>query len=249
MVLIAGFGLAFKYVGKVDVNLARKSQQMAANSSGGEVTHIAKLYQVLDATDPARMEKEQMDARARMEKEEAKMKAEMAPKPDPTLAMPVVAPAWTLNAATAAIPQSRVNGVSGGESFHIDTVRLDRGATMAVLTLAEGAGTTADHELILYIPAAATENLAGRSWNVTKDSTSRQSMQIVRKWTVDPRYAAVQKAFLKGYVLKLEFDQPGRDWQPGRIYLALPDTNKTVLAGDFSIPVPRSADDMMMRNE
>jgi hypothetical protein len=51
-----------------------------------------------------------------------------------------------------------------------------------------------------------------------------------------------EKTYSKGYVMKLELDQPTRDWQPGRIYLALPDTNQTVLAGEFSIPIPRKAD-------
>jgi hypothetical protein len=39
--------------------------------------------------------------------------------------------------------------------------------------------------------------------------------------------------------MKLELDPSSRDWQPGRIFLALPDTNQTVLAGKFSIAIPR----------
>ena len=247
LALIVVFYFGFKAVDKWDVTAHKKVQDISAGSSGGEVTHIAKLYQVLDATDPARMEKQQLDAQAKYEREKARMKAEMATKPDPTLAMPMIAPTWSLDAAAATIPQGRVNGSSGGKDWHIDNVRLDRGPALALLTFQEGAGTAADHEVLIYLPAPAAENLAGKKWSVTKESTSRQTMQIIRKWTADPRYAPTQKAFPKGYVLKLELDEPTRDWQQGRIYLALPDTNKTVLAGEFSISVPRKPESLMLQ--
>jgi hypothetical protein len=217
----------------------QKSKEVAAKAGDGELSHIARVYQVLDATDPDKAGDAQARASRRMEKERAKMLEDLKTKPDPTLAMPEVAPNWTLEAATASIPQGRINGTSGGASFHVETVRFDRGTTSAVLAFQEGVGTTADHELFITLPILATDNLAGRTWTVTKDTKGRAAPQIVKRWTMNPKYAPVQKAFSRGYVMKLELDEPTRDWQPGRIFLALPDTNQTVLAGEFSIAIAR----------
>jgi DNA-directed RNA polymerase subunit RPC12/RpoP len=217
----------------------KEAEKAARNSGGGEMVHIAKLYETLDATDPAKMENARTRANLRAEREEARMAEELKPKPDPTLALPVVPPAWTLDVAAASIPKGRVNGSSGGTDFHVETVRMDRTPTSAVLAFQEGAGSSVEHSLIIYLPANATENLAGRSWTVAKEAKSKDALPILKRWTVNPKFVPSQKTFSKGYAMKLELDQPTRDWQPGRIFLALPDTNQTVLAGEFSIAIPR----------
>jgi DNA-directed RNA polymerase subunit RPC12/RpoP len=231
-----------KLVDKWQGSFNKKATEMAAKGGEGEMAHIGRLYQALDATDPARMEEARMRATRRAEKERATMLEDLKPKPDATLAMPIVPATWTMDPAAATIPKGRVNGGSGGTDFHVETVQLTRSPTASVLSFQEGTGTTTVHEMFVYLPVKPAEDLAGRSWSVTKETKSKDAPQIVRRWTVNPKYMPSEKTYSKGYIMKLELDQPTRDWQPGRIYLALPDTNQTVLAGEFSIPIPRKAD-------
>jgi hypothetical protein len=186
-----------------------------------------------------------MKANAEYKKEMARLAEDLKTKPDPTLNLQAIVPTWTLDVEKAAIPDGRINGTSGGASFNVETVKLDRNAASAVLSFTEGVGTTADHELYVFISATADEDLAGRSWKI--ESNGHGGPQIVRRWTMNPKFAPVQKTFSKGYAMKLEMDQPTRDWQTGRIFLALPDTNQTVLAGEFSIPIPRKPEAMLFR--
>ena len=240
---VAAFAVALyfgiKMADKWQTSFNKKADEMAAKSDGGEFGHAANLYKVLDATDPDKIGAAQARSRASVETSRASLLEALKPKPDPTLAMPLLPATWTLDGASFNIPKGRVNGMSSGTNFHVETVRLDRNPSTAVLAFQEGVGTSDDHELLIYLPASATENLGGRSWTVTTETKGKDALQIVRKWTLNPRFAPVSKTFNNGYALKLELDEPTRDWQPGRIFLALPDTNQTVLAGEFSIPVPR----------
>ncbi len=221
----------------------RKQKEIVANSSGGELTHMARIYQTLDETDPAKAEAAQMKANQRAERDRNKMIEALKVQPDPTLALPLTAPTYTLDGAAAAIPDARVNGTSADAPFKVETAHLDANGPGGVLAFQEGVGTEADHELFIYLDANDVTHLAGRSWTVDKDTRGKDVPQTVKRWTINPKFAPVPKTFGSGYVLRLEFGQPTRDWQPGKIYLALPDQGHTVLAGNFSLPMPRSADD------
>jgi len=229
------------------VKLDQKEKDVADHSSGGEMVHIAKLYETLDATDPAKMEQSQMKARARGEKAVADMLAQLKVQPDPTLIMPLATPQWGLDDSAAQIPSGRVHGSISGQEFTPDSVRLDPGGYGRVLSFQQGVGTTADHEIFIYLNLNPNDASAGRSWTVTKETKAKDAAQIVKRWTANPKFAPIAKTYGSGYSLRLEFDQPTRDWQGGRIYLALPDTNQTVLAGAFSLPTPQQAAQLQLR--
>jgi hypothetical protein len=238
---VVGFavlGLVLHWADSMQVKLDEKSKQIAANSSGGEMTHIANLYQVLDATDPAKMEQRQMKARARGEKEMQELMDSMKPQPDPTLTLPLATPQWQIDSSPPEIPGGRVHGSISSQEFTPDTVTLMPNGLGRVLAFQQGAGGAADHEMFVYLPIGPNENIAGHSWTVTKDTKGKDAEQIVKRWTANPKFAPISKTYSYGYTMRLEFGEATRDWQPGKIYLALPDTNQTVLAGSFSIPIP-----------
>jgi hypothetical protein len=56
---------------------------------------------------------------------------------------------------------------------------------------------------------------------------------VVKLWKTNPKYAAKQKSFSSGYALKLELGQITNGVIPGKIFLALPDPEQSVLAGVF----------------
>ncbi|HWD19478.1 MAG TPA: hypothetical protein VHB20_09365 [Verrucomicrobiae bacterium] len=217
----------------------KKQKDIVAHSDGGELTHIANVYATLDATDPAKAEARQIKASQRAERERSAMLEAAKLQPDPSLALPLLPADWTLDAAAAKIPNGRVHGMISGAEFKVDTVRLDPNGLNSVLAFQEGVGTAADHEMFIYLNVNNNENLAGRSWSVTRDMKGKDAPAIIKRWTANPKYAPLSKTFNSGYALRLEFGQPTRDWLPGRIYLALPDTNQTVLAGSFSLPQGR----------
>ena len=57
--------------------------------------------------------------------------------------------------------------------------------------------------------------------------------QLVKRWKPDPKYAPQSKSFPTGYALKLELGQMSEGLIPGKIFLALPDPEQTVVAGVF----------------
>jgi hypothetical protein len=228
----------------LQVKLDKKQKEIAANSSGGEMTHIAAIYQTLDATDPAKMEARQMKDRAKLDREMADFKEKMKPQPDPTLSMPLAAPQWTLEAAQAQIPSGRLHGSIAGEDFTVENVVLDPSGASRILAFQQGVGTTADHEVFVYLGPNNNDSVAGRSWMVTKETKGKDVPQIIKRWTANPKFAPISKTYFYGYAMRLEFGQPGRDWLPGRIYLALPDTNQTVLGGSFSLPMPHPVEEL-----
>jgi hypothetical protein len=239
-VIVLVFGLREADV--LQVKFDKKQKEIVANSSGGELTHMAAIYQTLDATDPAKMEERQMKARAKSDRDLAAFTEKMKPQPDPTLVLPLAAPEWTLDAAEPPIPTDRIHGSISGEDFIVENVRLDPGGTSQVLAFQQGVGTTADHELFIYLNNVNNnDSVAGRHWTVTKETKGKDAPQVVKRWTANPKFAPISKTYYYGYSMRLEFGQPTRDWLPGRIYVALPDTNKTVLAGAFSLPIAHPA--------
>jgi hypothetical protein len=227
-----------RWADSLQVKLDQKQKEIAAHSSGGEMVHIAKLYETLDATDPAKMEARQMKDRARLDKAMAELQEKLKPQPDPTLTMPLAAPQWLIDSTPPQIPSGRVHGSISSQEFTPENVSLQPNGALRVLAFAQGVGTTADHELFIYLNFNDNVALAGRSWTVTKETKGKDAPQIIKRWTANPKFAPISKTYNYGYAMRLEFGEPSRDWQPGRIYLALPDTNQTVLAGAFSLAIP-----------
>jgi hypothetical protein len=98
--------------------------------------------------------------------------------------------------------------------------------------LRQGTNVYADREILVYLRPEGGGSLAGSSWNVAKEQRSG-APQIIKRWKSDPRYAPKAKSFSSGYAMKLEFDEAAGEGLSGKIYLALPDPEMTVVAGRF----------------
>jgi hypothetical protein len=150
----------------------------------------------------------------------------------PVAELPVIPPAWTLEVHQATIPESRVNGRIEGEEFVMDDARLVEQGPLSILMLRQGTNVYADREILVYLRPEAGGSLAGSSWNVAKGQRSG-APQVIKRWKSDPRYAPKAKSFSSGYAMKLEFEEAAEEGLSGKIYLALPDPEKTVVAGKF----------------
>ncbi|HTG44799.1 MAG TPA: hypothetical protein VK633_09735 [Verrucomicrobiae bacterium] len=145
----------------------------------------------------------------------------------------VASPAWTLDLEAATIPEGPANGMIAGKTFIADNARLDPVGQMQLLTLRQGGKTYADREILVYLRLKPGETLEGRTWSVDPTVTAGIP-QIIKRWLGDPKSPPLTKPFVSGYAMKLEFGHPQDGGLPGKIYVALPDDEKTVVGGTFT---------------
>ena len=178
--------------------------------------------------------------KARREKANAETAAATNPAPAPapeTAApkpLPVLPATWTLDVATANIPEGQANGKLGGTNFIVDTARIDRSGTAQILSLRPGT-TPIDRDVMIYLHLAAGETLTGHTWTVSQEMKGTGVPQVLKRWKATPTGALQQKFFSTGYAMKLELGQPSDGTIPGKIFLALPDPEQSVVAGIFKI--------------
>ncbi len=157
-----------------------------------------------------------------------------AEPPPPPKELPVLPAVWTLDVDKAKIPQGKVNGLISGTNFVPEFARLDKVGPTYLLRLLQGASATPDLGFMVYLRLNAGESLTGRTWTVSQDLKDRTLPQVVKVWKTNPRYAATQKAFSSGYAMKLELGQVTNGVIPGKIFVALPDTERSFAAGVFT---------------
>jgi hypothetical protein len=166
--------------------------------------------------------------------------AKPAPRP---AELPVIAPLYTLEVSKAKIPESKVNGIISTNKFVSDTARIDRGPTAYVLTLRQGAGTVPDAAVQVFLRLKPTDGPTNQSFTVSHENKDPVVSQVVKLWK-DPRRGVQQKPVSLGFCLKLELAGITNGIIPGKIYLALPDDEQSVVAGVFNasliIPDPNA---------
>ena len=238
-----GLGLADKF----QRNFNEKTDKMAKDSGGGELTHIANLYEVLDKTEPEHMAATMrggnnnnlmlrpLEHHGHHGRGMAMDEDEFVPPPDPSEKLAVIPSEWTLNLQAATIPEGRANGAIAGTNFVIKSAALQPSGAAIALTLKQG-DDAADPAFFIYLGVTPGETAPGHSWTVDPQVKAKGTPQIVKRWQPNARFAPVQKSFSSGYALQLELGQATNFWIPGKIYLSLPDKEKTFLAGQFFVP-------------
>ena len=159
----------------------------------------------------------------------AAAEAAAAAAPAPEKELPTLPPAWTLDVDKATIPASKVNGTISGTNFVAETAMC----TADALRLFQGASLSPDREILIYLHLNPGQSPTGHTWKVTQDMRDRSVPQVVKRWKTNPRYAPIAKAYSSGYVMKLELGEITNGVLPGKIFVALPDTEQTVVAGEF----------------
>ena len=114
-----------------------KSHRLAANSGGGELVHIAKLYEVLDKTEPDAMGLNNPNRLMKRRGISAadKLLQPYTPPPNPAEKLPVLPAEWTLDLQAAKIPEGRANGAISGTNFVIQAASLQSSGGAVILSL------------------------------------------------------------------------------------------------------------------
>ena len=231
------FYFAFQWASGKQTIFNKKADEAAKNSDGGQLGHIAELNAVLDATDTVKhggisFGSEKPDVPQRYRNVGAGAVAESSDA-KPEQALPIIAPIWTLDVTAAQIPEGRANGLISGTNFVVDFARLDMVNGAPVLSMRQGTNASPDRELIVYLRVKPGDKVAGGSWAVTKDMKGPLVPKVTKRWKPNPKYAATRKDFDTGYALKLELGEITDGEVTGKIFVALPDPEKSVVGGIF----------------
>jgi len=244
LVAVGGYFTIY-FVSQYQEKLNAKSREAEKNSDGGEAGHIANLYSVLDATDPDKhssSSRRSVGPAARQTTAPGSIPitggAPGAGTPAPATVekeLPLLPGVWTLEIASAKIPEGRANGMLSGTNFVPDTARVDPVETAQVLRLIQGSALSPDREILIYLHPKAGETLAGHSWTINKDMKGAEVPRVAKRWKTNPRYAATLKPYASGYAMKLELGPMADGVLPGKIFLALPDAEQSFVAGLFKV--------------
>ncbi len=135
---------------------------------------------------------------------------------------------WTLDLAVAKLVNKPASGKLHGVNFTMESASLQKG----VLSLRQETGSV--RQFAMSIPLKPGESLPGKSFEVTT-TESNHIPQIVMSWKDDAAKPPSIQRHKSGYALKLEFGQPADSKLPGKIFLALPDTEQSFVSGTFHV--------------
>jgi len=208
--------MAFTWASSAQKKMNVARERDAEERDGGQLGHIAELNSVLDATDPGRNPPPTYDRGddLRFKPVEEKLNP----------------PIWTLDLAAAKVPSGKANGTISGSPFVADRAYLQKIPTGYALTVRQGMGFQAEREVMISLPLKATENLDGRTWQVSPASTNG-GLRLIKRWLAAGRQQT--KVYTNGYVMVLEFGRSTMDGVQARLFVALPDDEKTVVGGSF----------------
>ena len=150
----------------------------------------------------------------------------------------LAAPVYTLEVTNAVIPTGRANGSMAGTNFVVDVAQVEVTGNSQVLKLMQGSPFSADKEVLVYIGLKSGGTLAGHNFSVGVDPKGTEILQVTKVFKPNPRAQAAVENYNKGFVVKLEIGQGKDGYIPGKIYLAFPDREKSMVAGSFTITPP-----------
>ena len=247
VVVALGAGGYFGFIwlkGMQDKANAKSHENEARNSGESQVGHIANLNSVLDATEPGHYPGETRSrsvgpkARSTGVGEEISVGGDSGASAASAAAaaekqLPVVPPVYSLELDSVKIPEGRVNGMVAGTNFLAESSRIDPSPTAQILRFIQGQPASPDREMLVYLHLKAGEKLGGQIVNVSSDMHGAGVPSVAKRWKTNPRFAPSSKFFSSGYAMKLELGTVTNRVIPGKIYLALPDQEQSVIAGRF----------------
>ena len=137
---------------------------------------------------------------------------------------------WTLEVTKAVCPDTPLAGKIHGNDFVCNTAVLVGGLLLC------GEGTTPPYDLGFGVNLVARqpEELNGKTFEIAPDRTN--APQVGWRWK-DEQQQPVTQIISNGYLLKVTFGQAGNGHMPGKIYICLPDPDKSFAAGTFDAEI------------
>jgi len=139
---------------------------------------------------------------------------------------------WILDLTAVNFPDGPATGRINGKSFTCQRASLQGGT----LNLRQGGKGSADLSLGIYLHAIRSEDLAGQSVDITTNLPA--APRVALRWK-DDQQKTVPQNFTTGYALRIEFGQRDGNRVPGKIYLVMPDDQKSYVAGTFTAEIQK----------
>ncbi len=141
---------------------------------------------------------------------------------------------WTLQLKGASIPIGPVGGRIKGSDFVSEKPSLQGG----LLKFAQGADSFPDLEMSVVLPVILSGQLSGKTFTVPSKEPGGNP-QISMRWKQAGKNTPEERSWTEGYAMRLEFDKMLNGKLPGRIYLCVPDEEKSFIRGTFEVPLRR----------
>jgi hypothetical protein len=252
---VGGYYYLWPLVGKTKEGFNKTSEAAAKRPVGGEVGAAMDVNDTLAGAEPSRPARSlKSDVKKRIDRRrvpgvQAAGDSAAALDDNPAAGgrgatasadkdLPVVAPVYTLDISGVKIPVSKVNGTISGGSFVAEKARIDKkAANVYALTLRQGAGLTPDRAIQVYLHFKGTDGPTNQTFTVSPGANDPAVSQVVKLWKTTAGFAPTDQRFSSNYALKLELGPMDKGLISGKIFLALPDTDKTVVAGQFTAPL------------
>ncbi len=152
------------------------------------------------------------------------------PPPKPVVVAPPANDTnWMLDLAAVTIPDSMAAGRVHGQNFICDRAVLQGG----MLTLRVGARGAPDFGMVINFSGAPAEALAGQTINVATNADKAACVTL--RWKEGDQ--ARSENFTNNYAMRLEFGPFDGNRLPGKIYLCMPDGQKSYVAGTFNAEI------------
>ncbi len=141
---------------------------------------------------------------------------------------------WSLNLTNAPMPNGQVVGSIHGQGFLCERATLKAGR----LSLRQGLATPPDLGITVSLGVRSPEDLSGKMVIVTPNAPL-PGPRVVLRWR-DDQQEPVTEHVHAGYAMKLIFGAIANDRIRGRIFIALPDEQKSFAAGTFDAEIVKS---------
>jgi len=141
---------------------------------------------------------------------------------------------WTLDLAEATIPEAMAVGSIHASGFFCERATLQGGH----LTLRQGRSGPADLGITVQLFAHEGEELSGKTVEIQPDRAPPLP-KIVLIWK-DEQQKPARRNISNGYALKVAFGEAASGRIPGKIYISLPDENKSFVAGTFNAEIRKA---------
>ena len=139
---------------------------------------------------------------------------------------------WTLDLTNAVIPGTPVAGEIHGSGFAYEKAVLHGG----LLLFGQGTAPAWDLGFGVDLVARQSEELSGKTIEIAPDQTN--APRVGWRWKNDQQQPATQ-IISNGYLLKVTFGQATKGYMPGKIYICLPDVDKSFAAGTFDAEIKK----------
>lgn len=135
---------------------------------------------------------------------------------------------WTLNTSSVTFPSTPVSGRFKGSSFAVNRTIVQGGN----LVLQSGNAGMPDREILIALNFGEPRSLPGRIYSISPDLHHGTPEVHLRDRKGSNEFHD-SDLFDKGYAMRLEFGSLENNEISGRVYLCLPDAERSLVRGTF----------------